>query len=80
MGLAYSAPDRCVLGLLALESCLLLSEWFQSFAFNRHKGYAIVLAMAGVGAALLLMFPLVPRRGLVFRRRLQFSIRTSCWC
>ena len=31
-------PDRCVLGLLALEGFLLLSAWFRWFPFNQHKG------------------------------------------
>ena len=32
-------PGHVVLGLLAVEGFLLLSEWFEWFAFNRHKGW-----------------------------------------
>jgi hypothetical protein len=40
-------PDRCVLGLLALEGFLLLSAWLRWFPFNEHKGYAVLVAVAG---------------------------------
>ena len=36
-------PDRCVLGLLALEAFLLLSEHFRWFAFNQHKGWTVLI-------------------------------------
>ena len=68
-------PDRAVLGLLALEGFLLLSGRFGWFTFDRHKGYAMLLTIAAVGAALLLMlfWFLI---ALVFRRRFQFSLRS----
>ncbi|MGO8688755.1 MAG: leucine-rich repeat domain-containing protein [Thermoguttaceae bacterium] len=66
-------PDRCVLGLLALEALLLLSEWFQWFPFNQHKGWTVLIAIATVGAALVLMF-LWFLAALLFRLRFQFSI------
>ena len=66
-------PDRCVLGLLALEGFLLLSAWFRWFPFNQHKGWTVLIAIAAVGAALLLMF-LWFLAALVFRWRFQFSI------
>ncbi len=67
-------PDRVVVALLALEFVLLLSAWFQWFAFNRHKGWSVLVAIAGVGLALLLMF-LWFLAALIFRWRFQFSIR-----
>jgi hypothetical protein len=66
-------PDRCVVALLALEGFLLLSAWFQWFAFNQHKGWTVLIAIASVGLVLLLMF-LWFLAALVFRLRFQFSI------
>ena len=66
-------PDRCVLGLLALEAFLLLSAWFRWFPFNQHKGWTVLICLATVGAALFLMF-LWFLAALVFRLRFQFSI------
>ncbi len=66
-------PDRCVALLLALEGLLILSERFQWFPFNQHKGYTMLIAAAGVGLAMLLMF-LWFLAALIFRRRFQFSI------
>ena len=68
-------PDRVVPGLLALEGILLLAERFGWFTFDRHKGYAPLLAIAAVAAtmALMLLWFLV---ALVFRRRFQFSLRS----
>jgi hypothetical protein len=66
-------PDRCVLGLLALEAFLLLSQWFQWFPFNEHKGWSVLIAVAIVGAFFVLMF-LWFVLALVFRWRFQFSI------
>ena len=66
-------PGWCVLGLLAVEGVLLLSERFEWFAFNRHKGYTVLIAVATVSAAFLLMF-LWFLAALVFRWRFQFSI------
>ena len=43
----HLTPDRAVLGLLAVEGFLLLSEWCQWFAFNRHKGYTVLIAWRG---------------------------------
>ena len=68
-----SAPDRCVLGLLALEGFLLLSAWSRWFAFNQHKGWTVLICLASVGAALVLM-SLWFLAALVFRLRFQFSM------
>ena len=48
-------PDRVLVAFLALEGFLLFSEHFGWFAFNRHKGYTVLIAVASVGAAILLM-------------------------
>ncbi len=66
-------PDRAVVALLAMEGFLLLSGWFQWFAFNRHKGYTVLIAIAAVGVALLLML-LWFLVAVLFRLRFQFSI------
>ena len=66
-------PDHVVPGLLALEGLLLLAERFGWFTFDRHKGYAPLVTIAAVGAALLLtlLWFLV---AILFRRRFQFSL------
>ncbi len=66
-------PDRAVLALLALEAFLLLSAWFRWFPFNQHKGWTVLITVAGVGAALLLML-LWFLAALLFRLRFQFSL------
>ena len=66
-------PDRVVLGLLAVEGFLILSERFEWFAFNRHKGWTMLIAAASVGLAMVLMFFRFLAAWL-FRRRFQFSI------
>ena len=66
-------PDRVVVAVLALEGFLLASAWFRWFAFNEHKGYAVLICLATVGAALVLMFFWF-LAALVFRLRFQFSI------
>jgi hypothetical protein len=48
-------PDRLVHGLLAVEGLLFLSERFQWFAFNEHKGWTVLIAVASLGVAMLLM-------------------------
>ena len=69
----HLTPDRCVLGLLAVEGLLWLSERFHWFAFNQHKGWTVLIVIASVGAALLLMF-LWFLAALLFRLRFQFSM------
>ena len=66
-------PGWFVLGLLAVEVLLLLSERFEWFAFNRHKGYTVLIAVATAGVTFLLMF-LWFLAAVVFRRRFQFSV------
>ena len=66
-------PGRLLLVLLAVEGFLWLSERFQWFAFNHHKGYAVLIAVASVGVFLLLML-LWFLAALLFRWRFQFSL------
>jgi hypothetical protein len=68
-------PDRLVLLLLAVEGLPWLSERFEWFAFNRHKGWTLLIAMAAIAVAMVLMF-LWFLAALVFRWRFQFSIRS----
>ena len=64
-----------MLGLLALEAFMLLAERFGWFTFDRHKGYAVLVTIAAVGAGLLFMV-LWFLFALIFRRRFQFSLRS----
>ena len=66
-------PGRLLRLLLAVEGFLVLSERFQWFAFNQHKGWTVLIAVASVGVFLLLML-LWFLAALVFRWRFQFSI------
>ncbi len=66
-------PGRLLLVLLAVEGFLWLSERFQWFAFNEHKGWTVLIAVASVGVFLLLIL-LWFLVALVFRLRFQFSI------
>ena len=64
-------PDRLVLAVLALEGFLVLSERFQWFAFNQHKGWTVLIAVASVGVFFLLMF-LWFFAAVLFRLRFQY--------
>ena len=84
MGMTDQSPTRrrfcptpawLVLGLLVVEGLLWLSERFQCFAFNFHKGWTVLIAAGIVGLVFLVML-LWFIAALVFRRRFQFSIRT----
>ena len=66
-------PGRLLPVLLVAEGFLWLSQRFQWFAFNHHKGWTVLVALAAVGAFLVLMF-LWFLLALVFRWRFQFSI------
>jgi hypothetical protein len=67
-------PGSLIAGLLAAECFLWASQHFAWFAFNRHKGWTVLIAVAAVGAvlAVLLVWWLAAA---VFRLRFQFSIR-----
>ena len=71
----HLTPDRFVVGLFALEGFLLLSERYQWFAFNEHKGWTVLIALAVVGLTLLLM-PLWLAAALLFHWRFQYSLRS----
>jgi len=68
-------PDRIVIGLLIVEGLLWLSERFQWFGVNNHKGWTVLIAVSVVGVVVLvtLLWLLV---ALLFRWRFQFSIRS----
>ena len=69
------APDRFVIGLLALESLLWASDRFQWFGFNHQKGWTVVIVLAAVSTTVLLML-LWFTVSAIFRLRFQFSIRS----
>ena len=68
-------PGWLVYGSLAVTGLLFLSEKWRWFWFNEHKGWTVLIAVAGVGVVLglMLLWWLV---ALVFRWRFQFGIRT----
>jgi hypothetical protein len=68
-------PDRFIIGLLAAEGLLWLSEQFKWFSINQHKGWTVLLSIAAVGVAMLVML-LWFIAGLIFRCWFQISIRS----
>ena len=58
-----------------MTGVLFLSERFQWFGFNSHKGWTVLIAVAGVGVVLAFML-LWWLAALVFRWQFQFSIRS----
>ena len=68
-------PNRLVLGLLAVEAFLLLSNWGGWFPFNQHKGWTVLMAVAAVGLTFLWML-LWFAAALLFRCRFQYSLRS----
>ena len=70
------SPDRFVIWLAARDRCLLwMSERFQWFGFNHHKGWTVLIALAAVGVAALVML-LWWIAGLILGWRFQFGIRS----
>ena len=69
----HLTPGRFVIGLLAVEVLLWLSERFGWLGW--HKGYAVLTAVACVGVAMLLMVVWFAV-ALIFRWRFQFSMRS----
>ena len=68
-------PDRFVIGLL-LGICLLwLSERFQWFGFNHHKGWTVLIAVAAVGVAAFVVL-LWWIASLIVGWRFQFGVRS----
>jgi hypothetical protein len=68
-------PARLLVALFAAEAVLPLSQRFEWFAFNQHKGWTVLIAVAAVAAFLLLML-LWFLLALAFRVRFQFSVRS----
>jgi len=68
-------PGWLVPASLAVTGLLFLSERWRWFSFNAHKGWTVLMAVAGVGVVLLAML-LWSLAALVFRWRFQFGIRT----
>ena len=73
--LLHLSPDRFVLSLLLGVCVLWLSDRFQWFGFNHHKGWTVLIAVAAVGVAFIVML-LWWAAGLIFRWRFQFGIRS----
>ena len=71
----YPTPAWLLVGLLAVEGLLWLSERFQWFGFNHDKGWTVLIAVGTVGILLVLML-LWFIAALIFRWRFQFSIRS----
>ena len=74
-GWFHLSPDRLIVGLLAVEGVLFLSERFQWFAFNERKGWTVLIAVAAVCLAVIVML-LWLIASLLFRWRFQFSLRS----
>ena len=68
-------PAWLVLGSLAVEGLLWLSERYTWFWFNEKKGWTVLIAVAVVGGTMILML-LWFLVALIFRWRFQFSIRS----
>jgi Leucine-rich repeat (LRR) protein len=68
-------PDRFILGLLAVEGFLLLSERFRWFAFNEKRGFTLLVALAAVCLGVLFLL-LWFAASLLLRRRFQFGLRS----
>ena len=60
---------------MAVEGFLWLSEHFRWFAFNQHKGWTVLIAVAIVGAVILLMI-IWFLLSLILRLRFQYTIRS----
>ncbi len=71
----YPTPGWLVILSLAVTGILFLSERFQWFPFNTHKGWTVLIAVAAVGLVLVLMFFWFVI-ALLSPLRLQFSIRS----
>ena len=69
------APDRLILTLVAVQGLLYLSERFQWFPFNAHKGWTVLIAVASIGLFLLLML-LWFIGALCFHWRFQYGLRS----
>ncbi len=68
-------PDRFLMALLPTVGFLWLSERFRWFAFNEHKNWTVLIAVAVICGAIVLLV-LWLGLSLVSRLRFQFSLRS----
>ena len=68
-------PDHFIVLVLGLVGFLVVSDWFEWFAFNRHKGWAVLIAVATVRLAMILLVSWF-LGSLLLRLRFQFHLRT----
>jgi len=71
----HITPDRLIIGLLAVEGLLFLSERFQWFVFNEKKGWTVLIAVAAVCVLVVVML-LWLVVSVLLRWRFQFSLRS----
>jgi len=71
----HFSPGRLIVGLLAVEGFLFLSEQFQWFAFNEKKGWTVLIAVAAVCLVVVVML-LWFTVSLLLQLRFQFSVRS----
>ncbi len=71
----FLTPTWLIFGLLVVEGLLWLSERYTWLGFNEKKGWTVLIAVAVVGVVMLVML-LWFIASLLFRWRLQFSIRS----
>jgi hypothetical protein len=69
------SADRLIMGLLALQILLFLSQHFRWFAFNEKKGWTVLIALGVLGLAFAVMLTWCVA-SLVFRWRFQFGLRS----
>ncbi len=67
-------PDRLILGLLAVEAFLLLSEWRCWLPLNQYKGWTVLTAITAVGVTLMLLWIWLVIDMLI-RWRFRYSLR-----
>ena len=75
----HPTPDWVVLGLMVVEGFLILSQRFQWFAFNEHKGRVIIdllLFAVACGGAAVFLWLIWFAASLLFRFRFQLSTRS----
>ena len=70
----HPTPAWLGFGLLASTGILLLSQRFQWFAFNHHKGWTLLVAVAAVGVAVVLMLTRLAV-AVLFRWRFRLGLR-----
>ena len=71
----HPTPDKFLVALLPILGLLFLSEQFRWFAFNEHKNWTVLIALAVICVAVVLLL-LWFGVSLVFRRPFQYSIRS----